>query len=372
MREQQTLPISPESTRGESPLPPRPKDSGYNDPGRWDSPETRKPSEKALQEFLKDYTDETVTGTIPSEDEAVLLARKPWWIHWIRPLFFIGALLICILALILYTAFLEGLQRVADLPVALALPYWVLLGLVATILLYAGIRLGIIMLKLRARPQYKIKLIRAREQERDLSAGDLKKIRIDIHRYLDDLMRTESGKISQWRELWPRKPSSGTPTPEEIYATIKRLRSAEGMETFALLDQLERDVVHPLDKIANHRIQFYAKVVALKTAISPFPLVDAAAVLYNNALLMGDLGQLYQRRPTKGQCVLLLALAIFQTYIATQAQELAEGSVEVLGEGMSTGLIGKIAPKIAEGGVNAIVTWRLGVKGKNFFTPIKK
>ena len=113
------------------------------------------------------------------------------------------------------------------------------------------------------------------------------------------------------------------------------------------IDEFRRDWLDTLDATARARISRYGKFVALKTAISPYAILDFLVVIYNNFRMLQDLCLLYQVRTGLAGTVYLLGLCIFQAFMAGAVNEAldaigedgvedgADAAAETLGDGAS-------------------------------------
>ena len=112
----------------------------------------------------------------------------------------------------------------------------------------------------------------------------------------------------------------------------RRLGSREWVNEFVEKVQL------PMEALAVGRINEYAKAAALKTAISPWPLVDMAAVIYNSTLMLTDLAIIFNRRFSRGNTIRIILGMFFAIFIAGQAQEAADAIEEEFGQRLTAGV----------------------------------
>lgn len=113
------------------------------------------------------------------------------------------------------------------------------------------------------------------------------------------------------------------------------------------------------------------KLVAVKTAASPWRILDMIAVVYNSTNMVVRLARIYNRRVSGSAAFRLVCRWIVNIYIAGKAGDVAQGAVEWGGANdliSSTykplaGLIGKLA----EGGANAFLVYRLGCRAMESF-----
>jgi uncharacterized membrane protein YcjF (UPF0283 family) len=162
------------------------------------------------------------------------------------------------------------------------------------------------------------------------------------------------------------------------------------------LDEFRRDWLDVLDATARARISRYGKFVALKTAISPYAILDFLVVIYNNFRMLQDLCLLYQVRTGLAGTVYLLGLCIFQAFMAGAVNEAldaigedageegAGAAAETLGDGapeLSAGFsqilsgvgenfLGSAARKAAEGMANWLFLHRIGRQAMRLLQPL--
>ena len=116
------------------------------------------------------------------------------------------------------------------------------------------------------------------------------------------------------------------------------------------------------------------KLVAIKTAASPWKIVDMLAVVYNSTVMITRLAKLYNRRIYGSAGFRLVCRWIVNIYIAGEMGDAARGAVEwaSANELISAtykplaGFIGKIA----EGGANAFLVYRLGNRAMEYLRPL--
>lgn len=178
-------------------------------------------------------------------------------------------------------------------------------------------------------------------------------------------------RVKELLNTWDIEPS----LQDSLQRAVRKLSVDDGTMTHDEWIQYYRDNVHTrLQEIAKARAWYYAKIVGLKTAISPFALLDMLAVLGNAAVMTDDLMRLYLRRPRWGQHVFLLLHVVVQTYVAGQAQELMEGTMSEIGIGLENTLLKsigtKVVSRVAEGGVNGVFMYHLGIRINAYLAPI--
>jgi uncharacterized membrane protein YcjF (UPF0283 family) len=257
---------------------------------------------------------------------------------------------------------LDFMTRVLSYPAYLQWPIWLLLVLVSLLVVYAALRLLLIWKSLHRQPQVMLKQVD--QQNRDRAARELSS-------YVGKLSSGGRKQADKWRKFWPDNPGKAN----ELMEACRKLSSSRHADTETWLEEFEEWIRKPMDEAAANRIRYYWKLVGIKTAVSPFPLIDAAAVLYNNFLLIGDLADLYGRRISKADIFTLLWAIIFQVYVAAHTQELldavADEMTKSIQSGIARSLTSFISPKLAEGTVHAMVTWRIGKRTMAMMHPLK-
>lgn len=129
------------------------------------------------------------------------------------------------------------------------------------------------------------------------------------------------------------------------------------------------------DRKAAEIIAKHVKRIAVKTAVSPWRLVDMLAVFYNSTLMVCQIARVYDRRVGRTQALKLLMGWAFNLYVSGElgavmqsaADGVNDGLRNLLGEEGLSGIVqsslpmfSKIVGKAAEGGVNAYNAYRFG------------
>ena len=138
---------------------------------------------------------------------------------------------------------------------------------------------------------------------------------------------------------------------------------------------LFKDFQRMQDERAREIIGKTWKLVAIKTAASPWKIVDMIAVVYNSMVMITKLAKLYNRGASSQAAFRLVCRWIINIYIAGEAGDAAQGAVEWANANdliSSTykplaGFLGKIA----EGGANAFLVYRLGCRAMEYFRPLR-
>ncbi len=157
---------------------------------------------------------------------------------------------------------------------------------------------------------------------------------------------------------------------EECAETLRWLSKdpddyGDWMERFRSLETIQ-------DEVASKCIRKRAGFVALATAASPWKFLDVISVLYHTVGMMTELAGIYRRRITRFQAVRLGLRGLVSAGVAYGAQAATEtiaSKVSTMVSTVGTALLGKIAAKTAEGGVNCLLVSRLGQRMKSSFKP---
>lgn len=128
------------------------------------------------------------------------------------------------------------------------------------------------------------------------------------------------------------------------------------------------------DARAADLVRRAARLVGVKTAASPWKIVDMLAVLFQSSLMIVRLGRLYNRRIGPRHAFRLACRWLVNLYVSGTAGDAAR---DVADWGVASELISatwspvaKIAGKLAEGSANAFLIWRLGTRAIAAFRPL--
>jgi uncharacterized membrane protein YcjF (UPF0283 family) len=163
---------------------------------------------------------------------------------------------------------------------------------------------------------------------------------------------------------------------QQLENSIDRLLAPETYSSTSHRNWVERfdsEFIKPMYVIADKRCKSLAKLAAIKSAISPWSVLDMFMVLGNSVVLTGDMLRLFNRKTSPGCSFRLLFHILLQTYIASEAQERLETAFDGLREsieGEAAELVGKAAAKTAEGYLNGRMVYRLGMKAFQYVSPL--
>lgn len=141
------------------------------------------------------------------------------------------------------------------------------------------------------------------------------------------------------------------------------------MEDFCVLERAQ-------DEVASKCMLKRAGLVFVKTSVSPWRFVDVMSVLYHSVNMTTELAGIYRRRITRFQTMRLAFRGLVAVGVASVAQDACEAIADTwqtkmfdVGSKLTNGILGKIAPKAAEGSLNAALVYRLGRRMQSAFRP---
>ena len=161
-----------------------------------------------------------------------------------------------------------------------------------------------------------------------------------------------------------------------VVTCLKRLRGdmpaqCSGSEGWLLLF---KEFQAMQDKRADEIIAKTWKLVALKTAASPWKIVDMLAVVYNSTMMIMRLARLYNRRSSRRAAFRLACRWIMNIYVAGEMGEAMQGAVEWASArdfiSATYKPLASLFGKVAEGGANALLVYRLGCRAVAYFRPL--
>ncbi len=158
--------------------------------------------------------------------------------------------------------------------------------------------------------------------------------------------------IAKARALLER---AGRATPAEALALSLELEGFERTQIEALLA--------PLDKRANAIIHSEAVGVGVATAVSMNGTLDAFIVLWRNANLVARISRIYFGRPHLMGSLRILRDVAAIVVAARALEDVSEITGDVIG-GLLGRMGGLIAGPVMDGGINAMMTLKLGYLAK--------
>lgn len=238
-----------------------------------------------------------------------------------------------------------------------------LLSVIAIVIVFLVFKIFMLSLKLKKNDQINFKVIEAlseREALRELAHGKRLEAVDKLKKNLKDFPIT---KEDTFIELGMDRNSF-----HELTQTRKKLLNpSEELSPDKWLDLYRTGFQVALDETAVSLYKSYAKKTALKTAISPLPMLDTAIVLTLSLSMVRDMMTLYNLKVGAVSAGYILVHAISQAYIAGELQDLSDSFAESLND-VVAGHVGQVASKITtvigakagEGVANGLMMYRLG------------
>lgn len=184
----------------------------------------------------------------------------------------------------------------------------------------------------------------------------------DLLKHLDFLERYLAGLLRN--PEWEGAPADVEQATARVRALAEEVRRGGAVEAFARrIAALERDTVgrllEPLDRKARVIIRQEATAVGIATAVSWNGTLDAFIVLWRNLNLVSRLARVYYGRPGPRGTLAILRDVSAATLASAWLQDLSEAAGSALG-GLAGKGLGALAGPLLDGGVNAVVTLRVG------------
>lgn len=133
-------------------------------------------------------------------------------------------------------------------------------------------------------------------------------------------------------------------------------------------------------------IKKFAKLIAIKTAASPWRILDMAAVFFNSTLMVCEISRVYNRRTSRAHAFRLIVGWTLNLYVSGEVGQVMEGTSDAVNESFkewlgadglgammqpAIPLLSKFAGKAIEGGLNAYLAYRLGKRSIAAFRYLK-
>ena len=193
--------------------------------------------------------------------------------------------------------------------------------------------------------------------------------------------KLKSDYIRQFQELDRYAEQSGFKQGDAALSMLSRLRDHKFADSVGFMDEYDRFQL-ALDKQSLAIIKHYAKIIGIKTAASPWKVVDIIAVFFNSTLMVSKIAKIYHRQVSRQQAFRLVIHWFVNLYISGELGQIAEGAADSIAQGTANWLgdegfssilqpavplLAKFGGKIAEGGVNAYLAYRLGCRACEYF-----
>ncbi len=324
--------------------------------------------------FVKKHLKEQESDAKDGLNDSLQGVKSPF-LFLFRP----GFLAVIVIIISLLAFFVAG-QAIQLLGAIATLP-WVFRWLgwfgVWTLLLASGGALGYLifmLLKFHTSPGFVVPgtdFIDLSNVKRNLS--QCKKMKKEMEQYLQDYPLESEKDMKRLRRLGM--------TEDDVQHIIKSKNDVLHLEKCSEQDWLKRfnsDFLSQLDGIAFKRIKRYSLDTGIKTAAFPVTFIDAAVVLMNSYLMIGDLYRIYRLRSKPVFTLVIFGWSFFHTLAASRLGELTEEGAETLilsieaeVESSVVNFFGsKIAPKVTEGAINGMIIRVLGRQAQRRLKPL--
>ena len=218
----------------------------------------------------------------------------------------------------------------------------------------------------------------ARQWEKREVEADREKTRIDLQHYYQDIAHGAR-----------REAFSGQFPKSDRATALRELDDLCHCSENMTKDWWERQ--KKFDKMVETRAEAIARkhagLVALKTATSPWKIVDVLAVFYNSTRMVERIAKLYGQACSGPQALRLALRWSFNLYVAGQLGDIAEKGAETAAEtavseiektasnagtwlASALPFAGKMFAKVGEGAANYYLCWRFGRQAIEAFRPI--
>ena len=294
--------------------------------------------------------------------------------------------IIAVILLVVFSHAIRFLRDAMTLPLPLKWPSLLLLALCVGVIGYTLVRAVRFFIRLSRGPQLGF----AQLKSVGAFAGN-KPYRIAKEEVLMPFLRSFLNRNPDVQEQFRKLKGS-----DAIMTAAKRLLDSDrNISSRDWIDEFMDRIQKPMDGMAQEQINWAAKAVAIKTAISPWPFVDVASVLHNSVNMITNLSVIYNRRLGKGGVIRVLVDLFFSTYIAGQAQDAVDAIEENFGKGVpldladskpasetlfgsifdnlgpaTAGLARASGKKFAEGATNWLLMRRMGRRAADLFKPV--
>ncbi|MDO4583032.1 MAG: DUF697 domain-containing protein [Planctomycetia bacterium] len=268
--------------------------------------------------------------------------------------------------------FVQGIgfyQTVMTLPLPLQIGAWSIFALLLGVVFVALIRLTWFYGKLQSNRQQYLTYEATQNRMRSWQAqGDLAENQKKIGLVLHDFVRRYPLENFSTHPLLLKTLVWGKKKPEEMVRLGEFLRQTSPNENPEYWLEKYQQFQAILDTTASHSLEKAAKIVGIKTAISPNPLWDMLIVLYWSFHFTRELCGIYHLR-VNGYATCRLVTKMWVTAICSSAVDSMEDTVQVgmehFGQTLTsnkliTAIFGQAATKTASGMANYYLFRRLG------------
>lgn len=280
-----------------------------------------------------------------------------------------------LLGLFLVLQLTSTLALAATLPMWYRVLIWTALGLLSAAVAVAAVRLALFCRKLHRVEQISIPAL-----QQIAGRSELRKL---VHHRKQEAVRRLKSYLQQY-EVQAALRGDGVSRfacddefVKAVRANRERLLDANAYgNSDSWLEDFEQRFQSRLDAVAKEQISRQAKLVAVKTAISPNSAVDVLIAAYCGMVMLGDLCRIYGVRLGATQTALLLAWIFFNAYVAGQSNELEDAAGDqierLITESPLVGVLaGKVGARTASGVFNWFLMRRLGRVAMRMMQPVQ-
>jgi putative membrane protein len=340
---------------------------------------------QGIPPYALDLLDEAMPVSPPPEDAD---EDSPWAEQLARPHSLMSTLLNVLFALAMVLALIVATQavllfnQVALLP-AVARPFgYTLLAILAAVLAWCGLRFTWRYLRLRVSPTLDINLARdlrrldeARREMRGHRAAQAREILAGL---LDEYPVERPRDIRELRQVGFTRVEIETIGGARFHLG-GRGAPADDPEWLAMY---ESDFLATLDAVADRQVkQYYTRVLAF-TAASPRGGLDTAIVLWCSYQMVSDLCRIYNVRAGRWGTAVILGHLVANVLAARGVHSAADSAAGSLSDAAhqhlsqtaaaAAGIAAKLIGRVAEGGVNCLLMYRLSVLARDYLRPIRR
>ena len=340
---------------------------------------------QGIPPYALDLLDDAVAVSPPPEDAD---EDSPWAEQLAQPhsltttLLNVLFVLALVLALFVATQAVLLFNQVALLP-AVARPFgYTLLAILAGVLVWCGVKFTWRYLRLRVSPTLDLnlqkdlrRLDQARQEMREHHVAQAREVLASL---LDDY------PVDRPREMRDLRQAGFTRVEIEMLNGTRfhlsgRTAPADHQEWLALY---ESDFLATLDAVADRQVkQYYTRVLTF-TAASPRGGLDTIIVLWSSYQMVSDLCRIYNVRAGRWGTVVVLGHLMANVLAARgihSAADSAAGSLSSVAHqhlpqaaAAAAGIAAKFLGRVAEGGVNCLLIYRLSVLARDYLRPIRR
>ena len=288
------------------------------------------------------------------------------------------------LGLFLYAQTLQILANLATQPPLIQYVGYGILGVFASAILYAILRLMFFYARLQRNRQIRIQgleSLQRRTRLRWLAHAHAQEARQRLEEYLRNYpINTPKAQ----RTLVRIGMSEATIAKLEA-VRVALLDPARFTSTTEWFERFRDEFQAELDTVAEERIRYWSFRSMIVTAMAPNGLIDSATTLYFSFAMLGDMCQVYNLKAGRTGTAVLLARVFFNAYLSGQLNDLEklaedqydhifEQGFQVIGVGMSSSaiskLLGNIGAKATAGYLNRVLLKRLGRYAARLLRPV--